>query len=392
MRGRAVLIFYLIHALTSFGFGLIFTTNLIYQAEVVGLNPLQLVLVGTTLETIAFLFEIPTGVVADLYSRRLSVIIGYLLVGIGFLIEGSLPFFWAILLNQIVWGIGITFTSGALEAWIADETDPQDLGRIFLRGSQIGALGGVVGTILSGLLGSIALALPIVIGGVLFIVLCAVLVVLMPETGFRPRPREERSTFASMVQTTRDALQAVRLRPILAIFLLIAVVLGAHSEGFDRLWREHLMENFTFPAVGGLQPVVWFSLIALTNQALSIVAAEVVRRRVRTDDQRSVARAVVWFYGGMSGALIVFALSGSFLLALAAYLVSQVLRGVVGPLVDTWTNQHIDSSVRATVISSLHQFDALGQIGGGPLVGFVGLRLGLRAALTLTGIILAPAV
>ena len=38
--------------------------------------PLQLVLVGTTLELACFLFEIPTGIVADLYSRRLSVVIG----------------------------------------------------------------------------------------------------------------------------------------------------------------------------------------------------------------------------------------------------------------------------------------------------------------------------
>ena len=67
---------------------IIFTVNMIYQVTVVGLNPLQLVLVGTTLEATAFLFEIPTGVVADVYSRRLSVIIGYVLIGIGFLVEG----------------------------------------------------------------------------------------------------------------------------------------------------------------------------------------------------------------------------------------------------------------------------------------------------------------
>ena len=63
---------------------LIFTVNLIYQATVVGLDPLQLVLVGTTLEATAFLFEVPTGVVADVYSRRAAVVIGYVLIGVGF--------------------------------------------------------------------------------------------------------------------------------------------------------------------------------------------------------------------------------------------------------------------------------------------------------------------
>ena len=97
-------------------FSLMFTLNMIYEAQVVGLTPLQLVLVGTTLEIVCFLFEIPTGIVADLYSRRLSVIIGFLLVGVGFTIEGLLPFLGAILLTQVLWGIGSTFLSGALEA------------------------------------------------------------------------------------------------------------------------------------------------------------------------------------------------------------------------------------------------------------------------------------
>jgi len=69
-------------------FSLITTVSLVYQVTMVGLDPLQLVLVGTTLELSAFLFEVPTGIVADVYSRRLSIIIGYVLVGIGFLVEG----------------------------------------------------------------------------------------------------------------------------------------------------------------------------------------------------------------------------------------------------------------------------------------------------------------
>src|SRR5664279_6191056 len=121
-------------------FSTIFTVNLVYQAQVVGLTPLQLVLVGTTLETVCFLFEIPTGIVADLYSRRLSVIIGLLLIGVGFTIEGSLPIFGAVLLSQVFWGIGATFTSGALDAWIVDEVGTERMGTVFVRGAQIGQI------------------------------------------------------------------------------------------------------------------------------------------------------------------------------------------------------------------------------------------------------------
>jgi DHA3 family tetracycline resistance protein-like MFS transporter len=52
-----------------------------------------LVLVGTVLEPSVFIFEIPTGIVADVYSRRLSIIIGQVLIGLGFMVEGLFPVF-----------------------------------------------------------------------------------------------------------------------------------------------------------------------------------------------------------------------------------------------------------------------------------------------------------
>jgi uncharacterized membrane protein YczE len=59
------------------------TVNLVFMVTVAGLDPLQMVLVGTALELSAFLFEIPTGVVADAVSRKVSVIIGHALIGLG---------------------------------------------------------------------------------------------------------------------------------------------------------------------------------------------------------------------------------------------------------------------------------------------------------------------
>jgi hypothetical protein len=61
---------------TSMLFSMIFVVTSYYEVTVAGLSGLQLVLVGTTVEVTILLFEVPTGVVADAYSRRLSIIIG----------------------------------------------------------------------------------------------------------------------------------------------------------------------------------------------------------------------------------------------------------------------------------------------------------------------------
>src|SRR4051812_40680307 len=91
--------------LGSFANRTAFALNLIYQATVVGLSPLHLVLVGTLMETVCFVAQVPTGVIAALYSRRLSVVAGYLLMGAGLLVWGLLPSFAAILVANVVWSV-----------------------------------------------------------------------------------------------------------------------------------------------------------------------------------------------------------------------------------------------------------------------------------------------
>jgi DHA3 family tetracycline resistance protein-like MFS transporter len=66
------------------------------------------VLVGTVLEIAVLTFEVPTGVLADTYSRRVSVITGFFLIGAGFVLEGSVPVFGAVLVAQVIWGAGYT--------------------------------------------------------------------------------------------------------------------------------------------------------------------------------------------------------------------------------------------------------------------------------------------
>ena len=65
-----------------------------------------------------------------MYSRRRSVLIGMFLYGLGFLMEGALPWFAPVLLAQVVWGCGDTFITGALEAWIASEEEDKPIDKV----------------------------------------------------------------------------------------------------------------------------------------------------------------------------------------------------------------------------------------------------------------------
>ncbi len=71
--------------------GLPHRSHIVYQITQANPDPFQLLLAGTALEGTVFLFEVPTGVVADSYSRKVSLVLGFVLIGAGFIIEGALP-------------------------------------------------------------------------------------------------------------------------------------------------------------------------------------------------------------------------------------------------------------------------------------------------------------
>ena len=372
-------------------FAMMFVTMSLYEATVAGLTPLQLVLVGTTLEISAFVFEIPTGIVADVYSRRLSIIIGYFLMGVGFLIEGLFPAFLPILIAQVIWGLGYTFTSGATQAWISDEVGEEKANKLFMRATQVGLVASLFGMGLAMFVGANNVGLPIIIGAVGVILIAIVLIIIMPETGFHPTPKEDRNTWQHMFHTFNEGLKAVKARPRLISILGVGLFYGLYSEGFDRLWVKHLLDTFEIPVIFGNNQVAFFATLRIVGSVLTIFAVRFVEKRVDSDNAHSIGRAMLLVTGGIAVAMIGFAISPLLPLALGLYLVIDVLRDVRGPLNSAWVNQKLDSNVRATVHSMAGQVDAFGQIAGGPSVGMIARFFSVIAAITASGFLLLPA-
>lgn len=274
--------------LGSFTFSLIFTVNQLYFVTTVGMSPFELVLMGTILEASIFLFEIPTGIVADVKSRRISVIIGYILMGLGFILEGLVPIVIVVGLVQLIWGLGFTFTSGATEAWIADEIGEEKAGDAFLRGGQWGNLGGLVAIPFSVFLGSGRINYPIIVGGIVLVGIGIFLFFFMREEGFTPLPRGERSSWKQMTDTVGSARSLIRRQPLLLNLLGIGFFYGLYSEGLDRLWTPHFLENFEFPFPELLSVVIWFGIMRAVSLIMGIVVKSLIRKRMDLNDARSI--------------------------------------------------------------------------------------------------------
>ena len=288
----------------------------VYLVRELHFSPLQLVLMGTAMEAAVFLFEVPTGIVADTYSRRLSLIIGYLGTGAAWAAVGLVSAPWLVIALWAFW-----------------------------------------------------------------------------ETGFVRRPREERA--APIAELRRTAVRGGRYawaQPIVMLLIGVELFMGTSSEAFDRLKEAHFLRDIGLPAVGSLDPVVWFGIFWLAGMVLNIAAIGSLIRRVERGGRQTVAQFLFGFTVLELAAMLLFALTGSTWAAIGGLLGVFFARNMQGPLYDTWLSKQItDSSVRATVFSITGQANAVGQAGGGPVLGVLGNIWGIRTALTAGALAIGPA-
>lgn len=346
----------------------------------VGLNPLQLILLGTAKEVTILLVEIPTGVVADIRSRRLSVILGFLICALAIIGAGLAPGFGLLVATQVLWAFGSTFRSGAEAAWFTDEIGSVEaVDMVLPRRARIEATGSIIGLISTAVLAAIAgLSVALVVVGTVLFGWGLVLIARMPETGFQ---RHETSGRARFRELLGEGLAASR-RPGLRVLLIITVMAGFASEAVDRLSIARLDQI-------GLQE-------ATLDPALLVGAAWVM--------QSIGAIAVLYIFGSrLAGQQLVTALTALHIVtgigvailarvdlltvALAGIIAQGMMRNVARTVTIGWTNHFTNRSNRATVHSFAGQAGSLGEISGGITLGLVAQQAGVAAAVTASAVI-----
>ena len=173
----------------------------------------------------------------------------------------------------------------------------------------------------------------------------------------------------------RTGLSLVRARYVLLLVMGITLCYGMYSEGFDRLWTKHLLDHFTLPAIGTLPIIIWWGILRGVSSILAILLAEYARRRPQMNNGARGIWLLLGITAGISLGMFFYANIRWLGLALLAYICIEALRTLYVPLFFAWVNGFLKSEVRATVISLISQLDAVGQIAGGPLIGYAGLAL-----------------
>jgi MFS family permease len=338
------------------------------------------------------LFEIPTGVVADTVGRRASFLLSIVVLAASTLayvglaeIGGGVVAFSA---ASVLLGLGYTFYSGAMEAWLVDGLHglgfEGGMDRIFANGQIIGGVAMLVGTVGGGLLGQIDLSIPFVVRSALLGALLVLAFFGMHDVGFEARSVTLRTLPAEANAVARAGIRfGWNQRPLRWI-----MIAGAIQNGFFfwawYAWQPYFLELLERDAV-------WVAGIvaALLSMAM-IVGNTSVRFITRSGGRRTTI--LLWTGATFSLASIGVGLAGSFLLALAALLVGAVAMGVQMPVRQALIHGMVPSAQRATVVSFDSMVGGIGAVGGQAGLGVVADRRSYSAGYVLGGAITLVAV
>jgi MFS family permease len=307
------------------------------------------------------LFEVPTGIIADTVGRRYSYLLGTVTLSASTLlyvllwqIEGP---FWQWAVVSILIGLGFTFFSGAVEAWLVDALTATgftgDMESVFGRGQVVTGVAMLTGSVAGGFIAAqTSLGVPFVLRGVILVVMFVVALRLMHDIGFEPekggRPLAEIRKVASASIDYGLRVPAVKWLMMEALFTG-----GVGIYGFYAL-QPYLLELYGDPQAYQIAGLV--AAIVAGAQILGGVAAPRIRRLFHRRTSALIATS------GLS--VITLGLIGiieSFWAVIALIVVWGLLFAASMPIRQTYLNGLIPSRQRATILS----FDSLMESTGG---------------------------
>lgn len=348
-----------------------------------GFTPLQLVLLGTALEVTVLVSEVPTGVLADLYSRKWSIVISYWVVGIGLAASGLFTSFPLLVLTQVLWGLGYTFRSGAEVAWITDEIGVAKTESLLLRRGKVQSLASAGGLALGAILArTTSVRVVIVVSGCVLVTWGFVLALSMNE-GSLERKRTE--TWRSFTSDVREGGRLTWAVPSLRVLLIVMLLIGVASEALDRLGVRRL-DQVGFSE--RYDEVLALTAIAIIGSLIAALLLWFFEARA-TGANLPILLAVFIGVTAVSAGLLSWAVSLP--LAIGALTIRHGAVDAAVPLIEAWTNVHATDKHRATTHSFVGQIEALGEMSGGIIFGIVATMTTVAAALGGSAVLLTLA-
>jgi MFS family permease len=369
--------YYVIAGVYTLSASLIWGVNTLFLLRTGGLTLLQVFVADAVFTGSMALFELPTGIVADTRGRRFSFLVSVCVLFVGTAAYVLVPMlgggFVAFCVASVVLGLGYTFYSGAVEAWVVDalnasgSTEPID--RVMARGSTISSAAMLVGTISGGLLGNVNLSLPYIVRCVLLVIALVIALVTMHDTGFTVRALALADVPREMARVARESIRFGWSMPRARLAILAGAMPAIFLE-----WSYHAWQPYFLGLLGS--NAVWVLGTIAAAISISMMAGNwLVERLTAYCGRRTtilLAASLVYSAAGIGVGLV-----HSFAAAVGLYLIAMTSVGVFQPVRQGYMHLVVAREQRATVLSLASLVASVGSMGGQAGLGWLASRHGL---------------
>lgn len=339
MANRTVRIYLLISVLFRCGGSLLSGVYVLFLRSN-GLDLFELNLPNVCFALTLMAAEVPTGIVADVWGRKRSVLIACALAAIGHLIYATAGGLRGFLVAEVVLAVGLTFYSGAFEAWLCDTLKANgvtDVTQVIARDHKITSLVSVTSTLAGGWLATYSLRLPFIVSGVLHVVTGTVVLLLVHEhrrDSHEPRPR--------MCDVWRQGFHFIRSERAGWLILTLCVVMQLSTSVPNMQWQPLIESRIPSPAwYATTVSLAWLGAAAGAALAQCFACSWLRRETVVLGTCCVAAGAGIALTSQLGLAVA----------AVAAFVVHEVPRGMIAPISEGFVHRRAPSASRATVVS-----------------------------------------
>jgi MFS family permease len=367
---RVIRSYLVISGLFTLSASLIWGINTLFLLHA-GLSIFEVFVANAAFTAAMALFEVPTGVVADTRGRRASFLLSEATLAVGTLayvgvaaIQGGLLLFC---LAGVILGLGYTFYSGAVEAWLVDALKAtgyqHELDGVFARASIVSSVAMIVGTVGGGLLGQINLSLPYLARAVLVLMAFTVGFRTMHEIGFTPRTMRLQGIVGEMRKVARAGITYGWRKPAVRLLVTESFITWGFFSWAWYAWQPYFLQLYGKDAV-------WLSGLIAALFGLAGIAGNVLVGRLAKPGRRRTT-ILLAAAAASTATMVATGVIRSFWVTVPVFLLGAVAGGVLQPVRQTYLHASIPTSERATLVSFDSLVGSLGSVGGQTGLGYL---------------------
>lgn len=337
-----------------------------------GLNLFEIGLVNSVFFATLFISEIPTGIFADIFGRKAACILSYFLWSISMFAYSLSDSFFGFAAAEAIGALGMTFFNGAFTAWLKDKLNHHGydgpLKAVFSKESQIAQIAGGISALCGAYLASINMAIPWIVGGIMFFIGGILAIFLIKEEYFK----KEDFSFNESFQVAKNAVCKGFKNKAIKFMIIMGLLQYFSVMAVNMQWQPYFSDFLEKKSSLGY---IFFGISAFA--VLGSFFSLWILKKMKENESRFLVVSQVLIGLSMFFAVIpqVFAVS------LSIFFFHEFARGLFSPIAKEYINKNIPSKTkeRATILSLESMAHHVGGIAGLILSGFMADYLSIKA-------------